>query len=144
MTTNFTSRLIHSLKLFFNTPDTCTTDAIFASHFVAHVPLMPPLNRSGFRSFVQGLYLAFPDLHIHVDDSLMIADKLVLRATFCGTHQGSFFGIAPTGCCITIPSISIFRSEHDLLVEDWTEMDILGVIKQISQTSIPDPLISAN
>lgn len=127
--------LVQSLNNFLRCPMLDVVDHIFASHFVAHVPIMPLLTRSGYKSFVQGLYSAFPDWVMEVGDTITSPDWLVLRMTFCGSHQGSFLGIPPTGCSVTIPCICIFRVEHGVLVENWTEMDILGVIRSISDDS---------
>ena len=38
-----------------------------------------------------------PDLTYTVDDQVAEDDKVVSRYTATGTHQGEFFGVAPTG-----------------------------------------------
>ena len=135
---------IDPLKIFiqrfddmFNRPDLSIVDEIFTPIFVAHVPLMPMLNRSNYKGFWQSFYAAFPDFRQNIHDSIMTADKLVLRVTFSGTHEGNFLGIPATGCPITIPGIFIFRVENHLVVENWTEMDIFGVVRQISEMPSP-------
>ena len=135
---------IEPLKIFiqrfddmFNRPDMSIADEIFAPIFVAHVPLMPILNRSNFKGFWQSFHAAFPDFRQDIHDSIMTADRLVLRVTYSGTHQGDFLGIAATGCQITIPGIFIFRIENHLVVENWTELDIFGVMRQISEQPSP-------
>ncbi|PZS26646.1 MAG: hypothetical protein DLM59_17865 [Pseudonocardiales bacterium] len=40
---------------------------------------------------------AFPDIQIAVEDLVAEADRVAMRLTFRGTHQGSFRGIPPTG-----------------------------------------------
>jgi len=59
---------IEPLKIFiqrfddmFNKPDMSIADEIFAPAFVAHVPMMPILNRSNFKGFWQSFYAAFPE-----------------------------------------------------------------------------------
>ena len=56
----------------------------------------------------------------------------MLRVTYHGTQQGDFLGIPAVGCAVTIPAISIFRIADGLVVENWMEMDIFGVLRQIS------------
>ena len=111
----------------FNRPDISIADEIFAPHFVARVPLMPPLNRSNFKGFWQSFYAAFPDFRQDIRDYIMTTDRLVLRVICSGTHQGDFLGIPATGRPITIPGICIFRVENQMVVENWTELDIFGV-----------------
>ncbi len=123
---------IQRLNTMFNKPDLTIADEIFARHFVGHVPMMPILSRSGFMSFVEGLYAAFPDLRQDIHDCIMTHDRVVLRVTYHGTQLGDFMGIPATGCAVKIPAISIFRIANGLIVENWMEMDIFGVVCQIS------------
>jgi predicted ester cyclase len=71
-------------------------------------PGLPPgsegwnLNRKIFRS-------AFPDGRWSEEAMIAECDLVVGRYTFCGTHQGEFFGIPPTGKSVTISNIHILR-----------------------------------
>jgi steroid delta-isomerase-like uncharacterized protein len=137
--------LIQRFDDMFNMPDMSIADEILAPLFVAHVPLMPTLNRAHFKSFIESFYDAFPDFGLEINDSIMTNERLVLRLTFCGTHDGDFLGIATTGQEVLISGMSIFQIENGLIVENWMEMDIFGAIRQISE--IPHtvaPLASMN
>ena len=116
----------------FNTPDLSIADEIFAPHFVAHFPLTPNLNVSDFKNFMQGFYAAFPNFRQEVHDSILTNARLVLRVTYYGTHEGDFMGIAATGREVTMHGISIFQIEKGLIVENWAEIDVFGVVQQIS------------
>lgn len=129
---------IAGLNCMVNEPDFSMTDQLFAPHFTAHVPIMPPLNRTGFKSFLQSFHATFPDFHQEIHDTIYCGDRLTMRLTYHGTHQGSFLGIAATGSVVIMPAMCIFRIENDWVVECWMEMDIFGVINQISRAmSIP-------
>jgi steroid delta-isomerase-like uncharacterized protein len=119
-----------------NKPNMNIADEIFAPSFVAHFPLAPILTRSNFKNFIQSFYGAFPDFIMEINDRVMTNSQLVLRVTFYGTHEGDFLGIAATGCQITMPGISIFQVENNLIVENWTEIDVFGVVRQISRDSL--------
>ncbi|MBA3868339.1 MAG: ester cyclase [Anaerolineae bacterium] len=71
---------------------------------------------------------------------------MVIQVTYHGTQHGDFLGIPSTDCVITLPCILMFRIEDDLIVENWTEMDIFGVVNQISTARqlCPNPQLSAN
>lgn len=127
-----------------NKPDFHIADEIFAPHFVAHVPMMPLLNRSSFKDFLQSFFEAFPDFTMQINDSIMTHNRLMLRVTYSGTHQGDFLGIPATGYQITLPTISVFRIENGLSTENWTEMDIFGVLAQISKLTVTDHRLSVN
>jgi predicted ester cyclase len=62
---------------------------------------------------------------------------VVNRTTFSGTHQGEFQGIAPTGKRITITSISVSRITNGKVVEDWTVLDMLGMLQQLGVVPTP-------
>ena len=75
---------------------------------------------------------AVPDLTYTVEDQVAEGDKVVTRYTATGTHQGEFFGVAPTGKRIEMSGIQIDRfGESGKMVEEWPEYDLLGAMKQM-------------
>lgn len=75
---------------------------------------------------------AIPDLTYTVEDQVAEGDKVVSRYTATGTHQGEFFGVAPTGKRIEMSGIQIDRfDENGRMVEEWPEYDMLGAMKQM-------------
>ena len=72
-----------------------------------------------------------------IEDLFAEGDKVVLRFTFHGTHQGEFMGVAPTGKQVTMPGIDIFRIADGKIVELWGQEDVLGMMQQIG--AIPGP-----
>ena len=75
---------------------------------------------------------AIPDLTYTVEDQVAEGDKVVSRYTATGTHQGEFFGVAPTGNRIEMSGIQIDRfDENGMMVEEWPEYDLLGAMRQM-------------
>ena len=122
----------------FNTPDLDIVDEIFAPHFVAHRPIAPVLNRATYKSLLHGFYGAFPDFRLEINDTFVTEERVVLRMTYYGTHAAHFMGIPATGCKISMPAIAIFRIDDGQIVENWEEVDFLGVVQQISSTFCPN------
>ena len=79
---------------------------------------------------------AVPDLTYTVEDQIAEGEKVVSRYTVSGTHQGEFFGVAPTGKRITMSGITIDRFEGGKMVEEWPEYDLLGAMRQMG--AIPE------
>jgi predicted ester cyclase len=79
-----------------------------------------------------------PDLTYTVEDQVAEGDKVVTRYRATGTHQGEFFGMAPTGNRIEMSGIQIdrFDEESGKMVEEWPEYDMLGAMKQMG--AIPE------
>ena len=85
----------------------------------------------GFKQFVTTFITAFPDLHLTIDDMVAEGDKVALRITARGTHQGDFMGIAPTGKQVTAPGIVIQRLTGGKLAEGWLVNDLLTMFQQM-------------
>ena len=80
---------------------------------------------------------AFPRYQLMVEDMIAEKDKVTVRSTFRGTHNGDFMGIPPTGKQATIPVFLIYRLVDDKIVEHWMQADSLGLLQQLG--AIPAP-----
>jgi steroid delta-isomerase-like uncharacterized protein len=77
------------------------------------------------------LHRAFPDLHITVEELIAEGDKVVIRDTVTGTHQGEYMGIPPTGKPITYNEIHIGRFANGRITETWGVVDVLSQMRQL-------------
>ncbi len=96
-------------------------DEIF-DRYISHQPDGSVLERGpeDVKRFVSEFRAAFPDLRINIDEQIAEGDKVVIRATLRGTHQGEFRGMAPTGKEIEVKGFTDFRfSEEGKVVESW-------------------------
>ena len=115
-----------------NTGDLDRADALVAPDFVEHNPTPgqgPGLE--GFRQVVAMLRAAFPDLHITIDDLVGEGDKVSVRLTARGTHEGPFMGMAPTGRRAAWEGISIIRIADGRVAERWFHADVAGLARQL-------------
>ena len=77
--------------------------------------------------------VAFPDLRFNVEDALPSGDKVVMRGTATGTHEGEFMGIPPTGKSVDVPLIDIIRFADDGLAhEHWGLFDAMTMMQQLA------------
>lgn len=83
------------------------------------------------RKFVDLLLTAFPDAQTRVCQQLAEGDEVTTRWTFTGTHKGMFMGIAATGRKIAITGMVIDRIVNGKIVEEWSEWDTLGMMRQL-------------
>jgi steroid delta-isomerase-like uncharacterized protein len=80
---------------------------------------------------------AVPDLTYTVEDQVAEGEKVVTRYVATGTHEGEFFGVAPTGKRIEMSGIQIDRfDESGKMIEEWPEYDLLGAMRQMG--AIPE------
>ena len=118
----------------FNAGDTAKLLAVAAPDIVIHYAEMPePLQ--GRETWQQGYELvkrAFPDLTIRVDDLVAAGDKVALRHTHSGTHQGEFQGIPATGRTISYVSHEFYRLADGRVAEEWICSDLASLFSQLS------------
>ena len=74
---------------------------------------------------------AFPDLHYAIEDHLAEGDRTAIRVTITGTNTGSFRGRPPTGKPMRWTGNVISRHADGKIVEQWIQIDMLGVMQQL-------------
>lgn len=118
----------------FNAGDMAKLLAVAAPDIVIHYAEMPePLQ--GRETWQQGYELvkrAFPDLEIRVDDLVAAGDKVALRLTLSGTHEGEFQGIPATGRTISYVSHEFYRVADGVFAEEWICSDMATLFRQLS------------
>ena len=107
-------------------------DELYSPDFICHFPVGPEWRGlEGIKGEVRRHRTSFPDWHERVDDIVAEGDRVVIRFTSTGTHQGEFAGIAPTGRKVSIQEIAIFRIVGGKIVEQWGMPDIHGLLEQL-------------
>jgi predicted ester cyclase len=80
-----------------------------------------------------------PDRRRTIEDLFAEGDRVVVRWTDRGTHQGEIqFGsygrwgpFPPTGTQLTLTGILIYRLAGGRIVEEWFDEDLLGLLRQL-------------
>ncbi len=104
---------------------------------IAHGLGPQPLDLAGVEQFYAGLWDAFPDLRITIEDMVGEADRVAWRLTVKGTHEAEFKGVSATGNEVTFSAQYIFRFRNGKIVERWTNFDRLGVMVQLGAIPVP-------
>ena len=114
-------------------------DELIDPGFIAHVAggQAVPSGPDGVKQIVAAWRTGFPDGRMVIDDLIGEADKVVIRMTWRGTHQGDFYGIAPTNRQVSVTSIGIDRVVNSKIVEGWGEVDMLGMYQQLGVIASP-------
>ena len=80
---------------------------------------------------------AFPDLQIIIEDMIAEGDRVAVRSTVCGTHQGDFLGLPPTDRRVAVVAMELYRLVAGQIVERWAVVDTLALLRQLGA---PPPL----
>jgi steroid delta-isomerase-like uncharacterized protein len=115
-------------------------DEVCAPDYVAHFPGAPgPLTRETIKPVWAQFFAAFPDLSHVLEDILADGDRVVMRMTIAGVHQGEFMGMPPTGRAVSIGSINFLHCADGRIVEQWIDYDGLGMLQQLGAMPMPQP-----
>jgi steroid delta-isomerase-like uncharacterized protein len=112
-----------------------TLESIFAEDVVDHNAFPgQPAGREGMEQTLLAYRAAFPNLTLTNDDIVVGSDRVVLRWTAVGTHEGELMGIPATGASVTMTGIDILRVENGQVVERWGEFNGLELMQQLGVT----------
>jgi predicted ester cyclase len=92
-------------------------------------------GREAFKGYVAETRAAFPDWHNQIDELLVVADRVVTRMTWSGTHRGRFAGIEPTGARIEYVGAAFFRLREGMIDEAWVVGDSHALWQAVSAAS---------
>jgi steroid delta-isomerase-like uncharacterized protein len=118
----------------FNKGDLRTVDQIFARDYVGHSSAnlnRPIKGPAGIKRFVTMYRKAFPDIQFTFEDVISRGDKIVVRWTTEGTHEGEIFGMAPTGKRMTVTGIGIAHVVDGRIRVSHSQVDMLGLARQL-------------
>jgi steroid delta-isomerase-like uncharacterized protein len=105
--------------------------SIFAPEFVAYMPGQPPMDRATFEHFVSGVTSGMPGYTYEIHDQIAQGDLVANRITWRGVHSADLAGVPASGRSIELRGINMFRVKDGQVVEQWAELDMLGLLQQI-------------
>ena len=109
-----------------------TIDDIVEPDVVIHMPM--PIEATGAQALKQvwvRLLRGLPDLRLTTEDLIAEGDKVVIRNSVTGTHQGEYMGLPPTGKSVTYNEIFVFRFNGGRIAEMWGVVDVFSQMKQL-------------
>jgi predicted ester cyclase len=115
-------------------PDLKHYNEIHALDYQAH-GVMGDMNLAQSKQTNQAIFAAFPDFKFTIEDILAEGDKVTVRYSATGTHQGPFMGVAPTSKKIILKGISIYKIANGKLVESWGTYDRMSLMQQLGAIS---------
>ena len=115
-------------------------DELLAPDYINHTPASPdqPTGPEGVKGVVTMFRSAIPNLRVVVEDMIAEGDKVAVRYTLEGTHEGELFGIPPTGQRLSIKSIAVERVSDGKIREHWRVTDRLDMMQQLGMIPAPE------
>lgn len=108
-------------------------DELLHPEYVNHSPGSAdlPHGREGVKIVVLALRRAFPDLKYTIDDMVVGPDAVAVRTTLRGTHEGEWFGLAPTRRSIEVAQFTIERFRNGRIIAHHRLTDELAMLRQL-------------
>ena len=101
-------------------------------------PLGTVHGPEGFRQGIETFRKSFPDLHVTFEAEYTDGDYVFHRGYVTGTHKGEFQGLPPTGKQFKIKTLDIWHVVNRKAVENWVQMDMLGMMQQLGVIPTPE------
>ena len=79
---------------------------------------------------------AFPDLHIALDELIAEGDRVFVRSTMTGPHDGEYKGIPATGRHVLAESAEVFRTADGMFVGYWCMTNVAGLMRQLMEEPV--------
>ena len=112
-------------------------EELFADDFLDHTPQPGRTpDKAGARELYHVLCEAFPDFHAEIHWQAADGDLVTTYKTYHGTHQGLFFGIAPTGREIHFETVDAMRVRNGQIIEHWGVANLLSLLQQLGAVSL--------
>ena len=112
-------------------------DEILAPNSVAHVNGQDLRGIEEAKQLATALRTALPDVQITHHEAIVSGNKVAIRWTSDGTHQGDYFGVPPTGRRIHVEGLDMFHIRDGKIAEMWIAFDNMGILQQMG--AVPQP-----
>ena len=112
-------------------------DELLAPNYVNYNMPAPVPGPAGFKQVIGMFHMAFPDMHITIEDEFGEGDKVGTRGYITGMHKGEFMSIPATNKPVKVTYIDLWRVENGKFVENWVQMDMLGLMQQLGVVPAP-------
>jgi steroid delta-isomerase-like uncharacterized protein len=106
--------------------------------FIINIAGMPFQMRGldAWRDNAHLMHSAFPNLEARIEDIFSSGDRVAVRLTMRGKHQGEFLDIPATGRDIEYTSIEIYRTADGKLAEEWISSDTATLMRQLTEPPV--------
>jgi predicted ester cyclase len=87
----------------------------------------------GVRKGCFSYFQSFPDLHVSLDEFVAEGDRVFLRSTLTGTHDGEYKGIPATGRHVAAEAAEVYKIADGKFVGYWCLTNVAGLMRQLTE-----------
>ncbi|MBT4484299.1 MAG: SnoaL-like domain-containing protein [Candidatus Latescibacteria bacterium] len=115
-------------------------DEHYSADYVYHIPPFPDVvGIEAYKKRIADYRSTYPDLHLTIDELIILNNKSVIRWTMQGTHTGrsDTYPYPPTGKRVSMTGCTVSHRVNGKVVEEWNHGNILGFIQQLGHKVSP-------
>ena len=110
-------------------------DEVMAPDVVDHQPVGPADGVEGVRRDIAMYHAAYSDLALSCEDYILGEDRVAVRWSATGTHDGDGLGMPPTNRRVELHGIDLLRIAQGRVAERWGEFNGLDMMQQLTAPS---------
>ncbi|QRN98000.1 ester cyclase [Archangium violaceum] len=99
--------------------------------YVSHDPLTGDADIAGVKAYVRLLHACFPNLEARILAIYAEGDTVIIRWHMEGNLARRLLGVEPRGQHVTLEGLTVSEFEDGQLVEDTSEWDTFGYLRQL-------------
>ena len=91
---------------------------------------------AAFKEYQRALISAYPDLWVHVEETITEGDKIAARCRVTGVHQGEGLGLSATNKPVEFTGLCMVRVKDGKIVEAWNEFNFMEMYQQLGALTL--------
>ena len=91
---------------------------------------------AAFKEYQRALISAYPDLRVHVEETITEGDKIAARCRVTGVHQGEGLGLSATNKPVEFTGLRMVRVKDGKIVEAWNEFNFMEMYQQLGALTL--------
>jgi steroid delta-isomerase-like uncharacterized protein len=112
-------------------------DKLVTHDFTPHSWGTMPPGAEPLKQATRRVHAGVTDVRMKIEDMIAEEEKVAVRLTAHGTHQGEFMGLPASGKPYTISETHIFHMRDGKIAEHWRDADMLGMMQQLGAMPAP-------
>ena len=91
---------------------------------------------AAFKEYQRALISAYPDLRVHVEETITEGDKIAARCRVTGVHHGEGLGLSATNKPVEFTGLCMVRVKDGKIVEAWNEFNFMEMYQQLGALTL--------
>lgn len=116
---------------------TALADEILTPDVVIHAREHEFRGLDAAKQIQKTLHAAIPDVKFTHHEALADGDRVAIRWSLTGTHQGDYSGVPASGNPIALSGVDWYHFRDGKISEIWIVQDTASLLRQMGATRLP-------